>query len=210
MESRRRRLGRIDSFSRGAAAEPFPGWRLSWGRRGRRGAARGAQAHLPRLPGPRRAQWSPRLAAAPSSRLSSQHRRPRAPDGRRMNESENPAPRRPPAPSPLPRHHHHHQHQLPAAARRGGGRQARGLARGTAAAARGPPTPGLGLSLPGSAPPHMPRAAAASSRLPSAAASAGPRGRPGARLCPPPPAQSGSEPSAAEEGAASRSAPPPA
>lgn len=44
VESRQRRLGRIDSFSRGAAAEPFPGWQLAGG------AAAGEQRRGPSPP----------------------------------------------------------------------------------------------------------------------------------------------------------------
>lgn len=79
MESRQRRLGRIDSFSREASAEPFPGWRLAGG------AAAGEQRGGPEptalgFPAPAEHNGAP-LAAAPSSRLSSQHPGPRAPDG---------------------------------------------------------------------------------------------------------------------------------
>lgn len=80
VESRQRRLGRIDSFSRRASAEPFPGWRLAGG-----AAAAGEQRRGPKptslgFPAPAEHNGAS-FAAAPSSRLSSQHRRPRAPDG---------------------------------------------------------------------------------------------------------------------------------
>lgn len=166
VESRQRRLGRIDSFSPGASAEPFPGWRLAGG------AAAGEQRWGPEptslgFPAPAEHNGAP-LAAAPSSRLSFAAPAASGSRRRRMNESENPAPRGPPAPSP----------QAPGgrALRREARGERRGEARGSSEA-RQPrlvPPPRLVspaprcLTFPGPPlPPHTP---------PSAAASAAPGG----------------------------------
>lgn len=187
VESRQRRLGRIDSFSRRASAEPFPGWRLAGG-----AAAAGEQRRGPKptslgFPAPAEHNGAS-FAAAPSSRLSSQHRRPRAPDGGEwMNQRTQPRAvpgTQPPAPggSALRRKRH-------AARPRYGSRGSRSHP---------------GSSLPLRAASHSPGRRCLFT-LPSAAASAGP-GAAWRPLLPQPP-QSASEPSAAE-GAASRSAPP--
>lgn len=103
---RKRRLGRIDSFSR-EHTEPFPGWQQAGGAAHTGERREGARAHRPQpLPAPRRrAQWSPARArpcirgcplfpllfGAPQVGGSSR---------RRMNESERRAPTPPPAPCP--------------------------------------------------------------------------------------------------------------
>lgn len=150
VESRQRRLGRIDSFSRGASAEPFPGWRRAGGaaaageqRRGPKPTSLGfpAPAEHNGAPLARGRPLFPPLLAAPAASGSRR---------RRMNESERTQPRSVPGTQP------------PAP----GGRALRREARGSSEARQPrlvPPTP---ARLSGSVPPHMPRAAAASSHSP--------------------------------------------
>ena len=83
---RKRRLGRIDSFSRGEHTEPFPGWQQAGGAAHAGEQGEGAGSHLPQpLPAPRRrAQWSPARArpfirCCRSSLRSSEHRKFEAP-----------------------------------------------------------------------------------------------------------------------------------
>lgn len=164
VESRQRRLGRIDSFSRRAAAEPFPGWRLAGAQRPPGSSAGGPSP-------PPSASRPPPSTMEPRSRPPPLPASPRSTGGLGLQTAENewirePSPARFPAPSP----------QLLAAAR--WGKRGTRLVRGTAAAARAPTPARLSRSVP----PHIPRAAAASSRSPQRPPPPAP-GRPGARRC---------------------------